>query len=36
VVGLPFDGYWQDLGRPADYERAAVDFENMRNDFLKE
>lgn len=36
VVGLPFDGYWQDLGRPADYERAAVDFENMRSEFLKE
>ncbi len=36
VVGLPFDGYWQDLGRPADYERAAVDFENMRKEFLKE
>ncbi len=36
VVGLPFEGYWQDLGRPADYERAAVDFEKMRNEFLKE
>jgi NDP-sugar pyrophosphorylase family protein len=36
VVGLPFDGYWQDLGRPADYERAAIDFENMRHEFLKE
>lgn len=36
VVGLPFDGYWQDLGRPSDYERAAVDFENMRHEFLKE
>ncbi|NJC98097.1 MAG: nucleotidyltransferase family protein, partial [Anaerolineae bacterium] len=25
VVGYPYDGYWQDLGRPADYETAARD-----------
>lgn len=36
VVGFPFEGYWQDLGRPADYERAAVDFEAMRSQFLRE
>lgn len=34
VVGYPFDGYWQDLGRPDDYEQAASDFENMRSLFL--
>ncbi len=34
VVGYPFDGYWQDLGRPDDYEQAANDFENMRSLFL--
>ena len=22
VMGYPFDGYWQDLGRPDDYEQA--------------
>ena len=36
VVGYPFDGYWQDLGRPDDYENAAVDFEKMRSQFVPE
>ena len=31
----PFDGYWQDLGNPGDYEQATLDFENMRGEFLK-
>jgi NDP-sugar pyrophosphorylase family protein len=35
VVGYPFDGYWQDLGRPDDYEQAILDFESMRAQFLK-
>jgi NDP-sugar pyrophosphorylase family protein len=34
VVGYEFSGYWQDLGRPDDYEQAARDFEEMRADFL--
>jgi NDP-sugar pyrophosphorylase family protein len=34
VAGYPFDGYWQDLGRPDDYEQAVNDFENMRDAFL--
>lgn len=34
VVGYRFDGYWQDLGRPDDYERAAQDFDSMRSQFL--
>jgi NDP-mannose synthase len=34
VAGYPFSGYWQDLGRPDDYERAIQDFETMRNEFL--
>jgi len=34
VVGYNFDGYWEDLGRPDDYQRAALDFENMRTQFL--
>ena len=36
VVGFPFDGYWQDLGRPDDYERATADFERMKAEFLGE
>jgi NDP-sugar pyrophosphorylase family protein len=35
VVGYPFKGYWQDLGRPDDYEQAVRDFGTMRNKFLK-
>ena len=34
VVGYRFDGYWQDLGRPDDYESAAQDFDKMRSQFL--
>jgi len=34
VVGYPFDGYWQDLGSPDDYERAIVDFDANRHLFL--
>jgi NDP-sugar pyrophosphorylase family protein len=36
VVGFPFSGYWQDLGRPDDYEQAVQDFESMRDQFLGE
>ncbi|HZW04153.1 MAG TPA: sugar phosphate nucleotidyltransferase [Anaerolineaceae bacterium] len=36
VVGYPFSGYWQDLGRQDDYEQAAADFERMRAEFLPE
>ncbi len=36
VVGYPFEGYWQDLGRPDDYEQAIQDFEKMRSEFLPE
>ncbi len=34
VAGFPFDGYWQDLGRADDYERAVEDFDRMRSLFL--
>ncbi len=34
VVGYPFDGYWQDLGRPDDYEQAVQDFASMRSKIL--
>ncbi|MDO9545349.1 MAG: sugar phosphate nucleotidyltransferase [Pelolinea sp.] len=36
VVGYPFDGYWQDLGRPDDYLKATEDFDKMRAEFLPE
>lgn len=36
VVGYQFDDYWQDLGRPDDYEAATRDFEQMRSRFLHE
>lgn len=34
VVVYEFDGYWEDLGRPDDYERASQDFEKMKAQFL--
>jgi NDP-sugar pyrophosphorylase family protein len=36
VVAYEFGGYWEDLGRPDDYERASQDFEQMRAQFLSE
>ncbi len=36
VAAYPFSGYWQDLGRPDDYEQANIDFEQMRSEFLPE
>ena len=29
-----FYGYWLDIGRPDDYEKAIEDFESMRSNFL--
>jgi NDP-sugar pyrophosphorylase family protein len=34
VNGYTFDGYWQDLGRPDDYEQAVADFESLRPQIL--
>lgn len=34
VLGYEYEGYWQDLGRPDDYETASQDFEKMRTQFL--
>ena len=34
VASYPFNGYWQDLGRPDDYEHAIQDFATMRDQFL--
>lgn len=36
VCGYVYKGYWEDLGRPDDYERASSDFETMRDQFLPE
>lgn len=36
VVGYPFNGYWQDLGRPDDYELAVEEFPKMRSQILGE
>ena len=36
VNGYVFKGYWEDLGRPDDYERATADFEKNRYQFLPE
>jgi NDP-sugar pyrophosphorylase family protein len=36
VIGYPFEGYWQDLGRADDYEQATADFERMKAQFLPE
>jgi NDP-sugar pyrophosphorylase family protein len=36
VVGYPFDGYWQDLGRADDYEQAVAEFEALRPMILGE
>ena len=34
VISYPFAGYWLDMGRPDDYERAIDEFEARRSDFL--
>lgn len=34
ILGYSFDGYWQDLGRPDDYEQAVQEFETFRHQFL--
>jgi len=36
VSGYVFKGYWEDLGRPDDYERASAHFDQMRDQFLPE
>lgn len=34
VKGYPFEGYWQDLGRPDDYEQAIQEFDALRDQIL--
>ncbi len=34
VMGYPFDGYWQDLGRPDDYAQAIQDFEVLQEQII--
>lgn len=35
VQAYPFDGYWLDIGRHDDYERAVEEFEARRNELLR-
>jgi NDP-sugar pyrophosphorylase family protein len=35
VKVIPYDGYWLDIGRPEDYERATLDFAGSEDRFLK-
>jgi NDP-sugar pyrophosphorylase family protein len=32
VIAYPFDGYWLDIGRHCDYDRAVRDFEHIRGE----
>jgi NDP-mannose synthase len=34
VLGFKHEGYWLDMGRKEDYERAVEDFDRLRADFL--
>jgi len=36
VYGYRFDGYWQDLGNPDDYQQAQEDFASMHSQFIVE
>jgi NDP-sugar pyrophosphorylase family protein len=36
VKGYLYDGYWLDMGRPEDYERANSEIENIYSDLFKE
>jgi len=36
VVSFPYEGYWMDLGREDDYERAVLDFEKIKPQILGE
>ena len=33
-ASYPFDGYWLDIGRPEDYDRANAEFPGLRHKFL--
>lgn len=35
IMGYPFEGYWLDIGRPDDYERASEEFSRRRGEFIK-
>jgi NDP-sugar pyrophosphorylase family protein len=34
VAGYPFDGYWLDIGRHSDYQKALEDYERMKDALL--
>jgi len=35
VRAYPFSGFWLDIGRPDDYDRANTEFEQIRDKFLR-
>lgn len=35
VLSYPFDGYWLDIGRAEDYEKATEEFEKNKAEFIK-
>ena len=35
ILGYPFEGYWLDIGRSVDYERATEEFEKNKSEFLR-
>jgi NDP-sugar pyrophosphorylase family protein len=35
-AAYPFDGYWLDIGRPEDYDRANAEFDELRARLLRE
>jgi NDP-sugar pyrophosphorylase family protein len=34
VAGYPFEGFWLDIGRHSDYQKALEDFERMKDALL--
>lgn len=35
VLVRPYEGYWNDIGRPSDYEEATKDIESLKGTFVK-
>jgi NDP-mannose synthase len=34
-ASYPFSGYWLDIGRPDDYDRANLEFESVKSSLLR-
>jgi len=35
-ASYPFAGYWMDIGRPEDYDRANLEFETIKSSLLRD